>query len=180
VSYERKLLLFIKSWRDNILVIMPDALNFSLGKSSFAVELYDGMNVFEVVQAVAALPMDAVYGGKTDLEVPEGADQVVRTLGNGALTYDTKRREIAFVEEVPPRKVRLTRLEGRLLELLTRTPGQVIEHHYAIQHMSGYAQKGGSTRVHLSSLREKLGNQRGLLQTLHGIGIVFNNPDSEL
>ncbi len=97
------------------------------------------------------------------------APQVIQI---GAVCLNRDAREVS----VDGRPVHLTPLEFELLETLMTHPRQVLSKEALLNRVWGYTYLGDSNivEVHISSLREKLGDQqRRLIQTVRGVGYVI-------
>ena len=78
-------------------------------------------------------------------------------------------RRMAHLEGEP---LVLTMREFDLLEFLMRSPGEVFSRETLLRRVWGWDFDGGSRTVdvHVQTLRAKLGEHAGLIQTVRGVG----------
>ena len=94
----------------------------------------------------------------------------------GPLTIDNENYE-AFRNDV---KLSLTLKEYELLKLLASSPGKVLTRDFLLDRIWGY-DFYGETRtvdVHIRHIREKLGEDAELIQTVRGVGYKLKPPIS--
>lgn len=95
-------------------------------------------------------------------------------LHRGKLSIDPGRHEVLLGEEA---SVELTRTEFRILHLLARRPGWVFTRSKIVLGAQGndVAVTDRSVDVHIVSLRRKLGEFGGLIETVRGVGYRFRD-----
>ena len=87
------------------------------------------------------------------------------------LVIDTARHE-ALIEG---KQIKLTRIEFNILTFLAKRSGWVFSRHQIIEESIGedlYITER-TIDVHIATLRKKLGNFSGLIETVHGVGYKF-------
>lgn len=97
----------------------------------------------------------------------------VKQIHFGILTFDPDR----FLVAIGGKEVRLRRLEFKLLEHLVRNRGRLATREALLNDVWGY-DAGVTTRTvdtHIKQLREKLGEARDYIETLHGWGYRFKD-----
>lgn len=100
--------------------------------------------------------------------VRSAADDAADTLEVGPLSVSPSRRE-ATCDGKP---LNLTLREFDLLAFLMRSPGVVFNRETLLQRVWGWDFDGGSRTVdvHVQTLRQKLGDNSGLIETVRGVG----------
>jgi two-component system phosphate regulon response regulator PhoB len=95
----------------------------------------------------------------------------------GPITIDTERYRV----EVGGEYVTLTRTEFRLLQALAAARGRVLTRNQLIDLAMGVTTivTDRTVDVHLTALRKKLGDARGCLQTVRGVGYRLVPEDEE-
>jgi DNA-binding response OmpR family regulator len=95
----------------------------------------------------------------------------------GPITIDTERYRV----EVGGEYVTLTRTEFRLLQALAAARGRVLTRNQLIDLAMGVTAivTDRTVDVHLTALRKKLGDARGCLQTVRGVGYRLVPEDEE-
>jgi DNA-binding response OmpR family regulator len=89
----------------------------------------------------------------------------------GNLCMDLANREVWVRDQ----RIDLTELEFDILELIMRTPGQIVSRE-SITTLLFERQPNAYDRfldVHISNLRKKLGEDRKLIRTIRGVGYVI-------
>ena len=96
------------------------------------------------------------------------ADDAADTLEEGPLSVSASRHE-ATCDGKP---LNLTLREFDLLAFLMRSPGVVFNRETLLQRVWGWDFDGGSRTVdvHVQTLRQKLGDNSGLIETVRGVG----------
>ena len=100
---------------------------------------------------------------------PAGDPGVIKV---GPVTIDSDNYEAFRNGE----KIQLTLKEFELLKLLASTPGKVLTRDYLLDRIWGY-EFYGETRtvdVHIRHLRQKLGDDQHLIETVRGVGYKMN------
>jgi DNA-binding response OmpR family regulator len=99
---------------------------------------------------------------------------VVPALHVGPLSLRHDTREVTLDGE----PVSLTPREFDLLEFLLRHPRHVFSRESILNQVWGYDFIGDTNvvEVHVSALRQKLGQHRGLIQTVRGVGYTLRGP----
>jgi DNA-binding response OmpR family regulator len=99
---------------------------------------------------------------------------VVPALHVGPLSLRHDTREVTLDGE----PVSLTPREFDLLEFLLRHPRHVFSRESILNRVWGYDFIGDTNvvEVHVSALRQKLGQHRGLIQTVRGVGYTLRGP----
>ena len=87
------------------------------------------------------------------------------------IVIDRDRHEV----KVDDRRIDLTPTEFRLLEALATSPGRVFTREQLIRQAigEGVVVTERNVDVHIKSLRKKLGDARGLIETIRGVGYRF-------
>jgi DNA-binding response OmpR family regulator len=100
--------------------------------------------------------------------------EVVPALHVGPLSMRHDTREVTLDGE----PVSLTPREFDLLEFLLRHPRHVFSRESILNQVWGYDFVGDTNvvEVHVSALRQKLGQHRGLIQTVRGVGYTLRGP----
>jgi two-component system phosphate regulon response regulator PhoB len=93
----------------------------------------------------------------------------------GQLEIDVPRHEVRLAG----RLVELTATEVRLLEVLAQRRGRVQTRERLLQDVWGYENPIDSRTVdtHMRRLREKLGTEAELLETIRGVGYRFRGTE---
>jgi two-component system phosphate regulon response regulator PhoB len=94
---------------------------------------------------------------------------------HGLLLVDTELGRV----EVGGRPVRLTPTELRVFSLLLGGRGKVLTRRTILEGLSGEASSRGGRSVdaHVKALRRKLGDARGYIQSVRGVGYRFSVPE---
>ncbi len=102
----------------------------------------------------------------------QSSDEVVYRVGD--ITMDTARHEVRVGGE----RVNLTHTEIGIVQVLARRPGHVLTRSQIVQAVQGdhVAVTDRSVDVHVVSLRRKLGEAGGYLQTVRGVGYRLEEP----
>ena len=92
----------------------------------------------------------------------------------GDITLDRSKHEVKKFERV----IELTPLEFQVLEILMRSPGQVIRRAALSTHLieNGYSGSESTLKIHIRNLRLKLGdnlNEPKYIETVFGVGYRF-------
>ena len=97
--------------------------------------------------------------------------EVVPSLHVGPLSLRHDTREVTLDDE----PISLTPREFDLLEFLLRHPRHVFSRESILNQVWGYDFVGDTNvvEVHVSALRQKLGQHRGLIQTVRGVGYTL-------
>ncbi len=105
---------------------------------------------------------------RRDLVRSEAADSILKAEG---LTLDIQRHEAS----INGRPLTLTALEMRILSTLARQPGRVFTRSQIVEATQGVGVgvTDRSVDVHVVSLRRKLGEDAGLIETVRGVGYRF-------
>ena len=76
------------------------------------------------------------------------------------------------------RRVDLTKLEFDVISYLQQRQGQVVERAALLRDVWGYEYAGGSNVIeaNVRSLRRKLGDRAGSIETVRGLGYRFSGP----
>ena len=92
-------------------------------------------------------------------------------LSNSGIVLSPSHREVT----VDGNPVKLTLREFDLLEYLMRKPGVVFSREALLQSVWGWDFDGGSRTVdvHVQTLRQKLGDRSGCIETVRGVGYRF-------
>ena len=100
--------------------------------------------------------------------VREPGQKATDTLESGPLRLSISRHEAS----VDGRDLGLTAREFDLLSFLMRSPGVVFNRETLLQRVWGWDFDGGSRTVdvHVQTLRQKLGDDAGLIETVRGVG----------
>lgn len=116
--------------------------------------------MMEMVSRVRALLRRAPARG--------AADDAADTLEVGPLSVSPSRHEAAC----DGKPLNLTLREFDLLAFLIRSPGVVFNRETLLQRVWGWDFDGGSRTVdvHVQTLRQKLGDSSGLIETVRGVG----------
>ena len=87
------------------------------------------------------------------------------------MVIDTARHEVV----VEGKKIKLTRAEFNILLFLAKRPGWVFSRQQIIEESIGEDVfiTERTIDVHIATLRKKLGNFSGLIETVHGVGYKF-------
>ena len=117
--------------------------------------------MMEMVSRVRALLRRSARGRSRS----QAPDDTIRA---GVLTVSPSRREAS----VDGRPLSLTMREFDLLEFLAQSPGVVFTRETLLQRVWGWDFDGGSRTVdvHVQTIRAKLGDQAGLIETVRGVG----------
>ena len=117
--------------------------------------------MMEMVSRVRALLRRSGRGRSSSASVDD-------TIQVDALTISPSRRE-ASVDGKP---LSLTMREFDLLEFLAASPGVVFTRETLLQRVWGWDFDGGSRTVdvHVQTIRAKLGDHAGLIETVRGVG----------
>ena len=96
----------------------------------------------------------------------------VRALLRRSKAAPAARGPVSDVLEVGPLRLNLTVREFDLLSFLMRSPGVVFNRETLLQRVWGWDFDGGSRTVdvHVQTLRQKLGDAAGLIETVRGVG----------
>ena len=99
---------------------------------------------------------------------PEPGQKATDILEVGPLRLSISRHEAC----VGGRDLGLTAREFDLLSFLMRSPGVVFNRETLLQRVWGWDFDGGSRTVdvHVQTLRQKLGDEAGLIETVRGVG----------
>ncbi len=97
------------------------------------------------------------------------------TLSVHGVVLSPSRREVTVAGE----PVKLTLREFDLLEYLMRKPGIVFSREALLQSVWGWDFDGGSRTVdvHVQTLRQKLGDHSGCIETVRGVGYRFTGHE---
>lgn len=135
-------------------------VGFALGASDYVTKPFS-MKI--LVARVAAL----LRRGETTSE---------RSLMAGPIRLDHSRHEVT----VAGKPLELTAREFRILHVLMASDGRVLNRSQLIDQIlgAGGAVTDRSIDVHIVSLRKKLGPAKEWIQTVHGIGYTFRNPQN--
>lgn len=103
--------------------------------------------------------------------------KVSDVLNVGGIQLSPSHREV-IVDGEP---LKLTLREFDLLEYLMRKPGVVFSREALLQSVWGWDFDGGSRTVdvHVQTLRQKLGDHAGVIETVRGVGYRFAEPNGE-
>ena len=117
--------------------------------------------MMEMVSRVRALLRRSARGRSRS----QAPDDTIRA---GVLSVSPSRREAS----VDGRPLSLTMREFDLLEFLAQSPGVVFTRETLLQRVWGWDFDGGSRTVdvHVQTIRAKLGDQAGLIETVRGVG----------
>ena len=117
--------------------------------------------MMEMVSRVRALLRRSARGRSRS----QAPDDTIRA---GVLSVSPSRREAS----VDGRPLSLTMREFDLLEFLAQSPGVVFTRETLLQRVWGWDFDGGSRTVdvHVQTIRAKLGDQSGLIETVRGVG----------
>ena len=98
-------------------------------------------------------------------------------LSYGGIVLSPSHREVT----VDGKPVKLTLREFDLLEYLMRKPGVVFSREALLQSVWGWDFDGGSRTVdvHVQTLRQKLGDRSGCIETVRGVGYRFADRAAE-
>jgi two-component system alkaline phosphatase synthesis response regulator PhoP len=102
-------------------------------------------------------------------------DSSEHTIKNGGIEISLPRHRVT----VNGKEVKLTYKEFELLSMLAENKGIVFTRDQLLTRIWGYAFDGESRTVdvHVRSLRQKLGDQGALIETVRGIGYRMNDED---
>ncbi len=136
-----------------------ELIGFSLGADDYVTKPFSVKVLLERVKALC----------RRDAE--ESFDQLIDCQG---IKIDAVRYRVT-VNETP---VHLTRSEFRLLEVLIRQPGRVFSRTELIDAALGEDTLvlDRTIDVHIRSLRKKLDDHAGLIETVRGVGYRFREP----
>ena len=97
--------------------------------------------------------------------------KVSDVLSSGGIVLSPSHREV----KVDGEEIKLTLREFDLLEYLMRKPGVVFSREALLQSVWGWDFDGGSRTVdvHVQTLRQKLGDHAGCIETVRGVGYRF-------
>lgn len=103
--------------------------------------------------------------------------KVSDVLNVGGIQLSPSHREVTVDGE----PLKLTLREFDLLEYLMRKPGVVFSREALLQSVWGWDFDGGSRTVdvHVQTLRQKLGDHAGVIETVRGVGYRFAEPNGE-
>lgn len=98
----------------------------------------------------------------------KSTDTQEEVLSAGPLTLSASRHEAFLNNE----ELKLTLREFELLAFLMKSPGVVFNRETLMQRVWGWDFDGGSRTVdvHIQTLREKLGDNSGIIETVRGVG----------
>lgn len=105
---------------------------------------------------------------------PAKAESTSERVVRGALTVDLARHEARVGDQL----VTLTPTEMRLLHFLASHPGRVFPRAHLLSRVIGEDAivTDRNIDVHVRSLRQKLGDHQGLIETVRGVGYRFGEP----
>jgi two-component system phosphate regulon response regulator PhoB len=97
--------------------------------------------------------------------------------GKGTVTVDPARGRV----EAGGRRLDLTPIEFQLLAVLAEESGRVVRRRALIERIWGEKAPHTDRAVdaHIKAIRRKLGDARGCLETVRGVGYRFSDPDGE-
>ena len=112
--------------------------------------------------------MELISRVKAQLRRVPGSSSLSPLLSCGSLTLNPATREV-FCGQEP---ITLTYKEFELLELLMQHPGQVLSRNIIMDRVWGYDFEGTSRTLdmHIRTLRQKLGEQGKMVQTIRNVG----------
>lgn len=112
--------------------------------------------------------MELISRVKAQLRRVPGSASLSPLLSCGSLTLNPATREV-FCGQEP---ITLTYKEFELLELLMQRPGQVLSRNIIMDRVWGYDFEGTSRTLdmHIRTLRQKLGEQGKMVQTIRNVG----------
>ena len=112
--------------------------------------------------------MELISRVKAQLRRVPGSASLSPLLSCGSLTLNPATREV-FCGQEP---ITLTYKEFELLELLMQHPGQVLSRNIIMDRVWGYDFEGTSRTLdmHIRTLRQKLGEQGKMVQTIRNVG----------
>lgn len=96
----------------------------------------------------------------------------------GPISLNAKRHLV----QVNGREITLTLKEFQVLELLIEHPGSVLSREHLLSTVWGYEFDGASRTidVHIRTLRQKLEEAGGLIETIRGVGYRMTPPDGQV
>lgn len=96
----------------------------------------------------------------------------------GPISLNAKRHLV----QVNGREITLTLKEFQVLELLIEHPGSVLSREHLLSTVWGYEFDGASRTidVHIRTLRQKLEEAGGLIETIRGVGYRMTSPDGQV
>jgi two-component system phosphate regulon response regulator PhoB len=135
-------------------------LGFSVGADDYVIKPFSVKVLLERIRAMLRR-----WHHETDPQVP---------LVSNALVLDRMRHQVTLHGE----PLGLTPSEFRLLETLMREPGRAFDRKDLIELALGEdtVVLDRTIDVHIRSLRKKLGDHGGLIETIRGVGYRFNEP----
>ena len=118
--------------------------------------------------------MELISRVKAQLRRVPGSASLSPLLSCGSLTLNPATREV-FCGQEP---ITLTYKEFELLELLMQHPGQVLSRNIIMDRVWGYDFEGTSRTLdmHIRTLRQKLGEQGKMVQTIRNVGYKLERP----
>ncbi|RMH01515.1 MAG: response regulator [Planctomycetota bacterium] len=124
-----------------------------------------------------ARPRELAARVKALLRRARAAEQPLgdRILARGGLVIDPIRFEVRAGEK----RLELTPTEFRLLQTLAGSPGRVFRRAELLDYAVGVGVTVDERNIdtHVKSLRKKLGEHAGLIQTVRGVGYRFRDDD---
>lgn len=142
-------------------------LVFTDGVEHFPVKIQPGMNVFQAVQRIALLPMEATFVGFDPTETDH-----IRTVGSGVLQIDMNEATMSFPEETPPRKEYLTAVELGIMDILAENPGVLVTFKDLVEPAT-QCMTVESLRTHINNLRRKLGTTTAHITNARSRGYIL-------
>jgi len=102
------------------------------------------------------------------------AESGERPLRFGTIEIDPSKHDVRIDQE----RVHFTATEFRLLYFLASRPGRVFERDVLLRRVLGddALRVERNIDVHVRSIRKKLGEHRGILETVRGVGYRFRDP----
>lgn len=112
--------------------------------------------------------MELISRVKAQLRRVPGSSSLSPLLSCGSLSLNPATREVFCGQE----SITLTYKEFELLELLMQHPGQVLSRNIIMDRVWGYDFEGTSRTLdmHIRTLRQKLGEQGKMVQTIRNVG----------
>lgn len=102
-------------------------------------------------------------------------DESVTTITRGELSIDEDTHEVLLADKT----LALTKTEFKLLLVLAKNPGVVVERKAILENILGYAVSTDSMEnniaFHINALRRKLGTYRHYIETVRGFGYRFTS-----